>query len=321
MALGVLAWSAPAHAATKLKDSFEGKRGVTLWFELDHAPFRRRDSHQAAGGKTDGRYRDPTVIVFVPHHFRAANKRVDVVVHFHGHNTTAAAAMRKHQLREQLYDSKQNAIIVMPQGPVNARDSSAGALETQGGLERLLSEVVGELRRRSVSRLLGKSSLDSVRGVGMVCLSAHSGGYRAAAACLELGGINVNEVYLFDALYGRVRSFEIWVAAAKNSRGRARHKLISHYAGGSVRDNNLKLMRRLRRAGIACLHEDKQGALSRLELTKGRAVFIATRLAHGDVAYGHNGLRDCLFASGLRRRVDTDWFDHKDAPRDIQARS
>ena len=312
MALGVLAWSAPAHAAPKLKDSFDGKRGVTLWFKLDYAPFP-----QDGGGK----YRDPTVIVFVPHHFRASDRRVDVVVHFHGHSTTAAEAMRTHQLREQLHDSKQNAIMVVPQGPVNARDSAFGTLETRDGLERLLAEVVRELARDRTSRLLGNASLKGVRGVGMVCLSAHSGGYRAAALCVELGGINVNEVYLFDALYGRVGSFERWVSSAKNKKGRARHKLVSYYAGGSVRRNNLKLLRRLRTAGIGCHHERRPGTLSRSELTTGRALFIATPLAHGDVTHRHNGLRDCLFASGLRRRIDTDWFDDKDAPRNIQARS
>jgi hypothetical protein len=155
----------------------------------------------------------------------------------------------------------------------------------------------------------------------MVCLSAHSGGYRVAGACLAVGGVNVDEAYLFDALYGSVAEYRTWVVATKNERGRARHKLVSHYVGGKVRDNNLELLAALEQAGVRCHHELIPGQLSRSQLTTGAAIFIAAPLEHGKVTFLHNGLRDCLFASGLRRHLDSDWFENKDQGRAIDLRS
>jgi len=308
--LGVPSLSSAARKR-KLTKVERGKRGHTLTFSLVHAPF------PAAGAP----YKDATVMVFVPHHFRLPKRRaVDVVVHFHGHFNTARSAMQRHQLREQLYDSKQNAVLVVPQGALNAADSSGGKLERAGGLRRMLSELVAVLRSGRVSRVLKKSSLAGARGIGMVCLSAHSGGYRVAAACLRRGGINVNEVYLFDALYGELAAFRRWVLARKGKKGRRRHKLISHYAAGKVAANNLKLMAQLRRAGVGVAHETKPGQLSRAALTKATAGFIATPLAHGKLTFAHNNLRDCLFASGLRRRLKSDWFADKNQPRSIEHR-
>lgn len=284
----------------------KGERGVTLTFHLKSAPF------------PDG---DPSVIVFVPAYFRLPKARtVDVLVHFHGHNTTAKNAMAAHRIREQLDDSKQNAIVVMPQGPVNAADSSGGKLDHKGGLSRLLAELLRELGKSPVGKVLGKSSLAGVKAVRHLCLSAHSGGYRVASHCLQRGGTNVNEMYLFDALYGQVSQFRQWVVARKGNKGRSRHKLISQYAGGKVRENNLALLKQLKGAGVPVLHEEKPGELTRAQLTKGTAIFMGSPLAHGEVTFRHNGLRDCLYASGFKRHEKSDWFENKNKKRKIDER-
>lgn len=305
----------PAQAKGKTKDKLvatkSDKRGVTLTFHLRHAPFPK-------GSKYD----DPTVIVFVPAYYRLPKSRkVDALVHFHGHNTTANKALVAHRLREQVFDSKQNAILVVPQGPVNAADSSGGKLEGKGGLSRLLAELIRELGKSNVSKALSKSSLAGVKAVRHLCLSAHSGGYRVASFCLRRGGINVNETFLFDALYGEVAAFRRWVVARKSSKGRSRHKLISQYAGGKVRDNNLKLLEQLEAQGVPVLHEKKPGQLTRAQLTKGTAIFMGVPVNHGEVTFRHNGLRDCLFASGFKRHKKSDWFKNKNKKRKIDKRS
>jgi hypothetical protein len=306
--------AAPASAAAGRAD-VEVKRsalGVTFAFRLKHAPFP--DGIKA--------YRDNTVLVFVPRHFRLPkSRRPDVVVHFHGHLGTARRAIVNHQLREQLVDSKQNAILVVPQGPRNARDSSGGKLERRGGLRRLLDEVVRKLRGARSGRQLGKASLAGAKGVGMVCLSAHSGGYRVTAACLRRGGVNVNEVYLFDALYGEVETFHRWVLARRGRRGRDRHKLVCMYAGGKPRAHSRALALRLENAGARVFHERRPGTLTRAQLVQGEAVFIAVPVAHGQVTFRHNALRDCLFASGLKRHLDSEWFERKNQPRRIEQRA
>ena len=158
----------------------------------------------------------------------------------------------------------------------------------------------------------------------MLCLSAHSGGYRAAARCATVGGYNVNEIYLFDSLYADVSAFRDWIADRKKSRkSRNRHKLISYYAGGSVAAANKKLMRELDKIGIKYLHDREgksAGELTRKQLTKARVVFIRSRLSHGGVTHDLNNLRDCLFASCLKRRLRSSWFKNKNAARKLEPR-
>ena len=102
-----------------------GPRGVTLTLELAHGPF-----------PCEGQpYLDATTVVFIPHYYRIpTTERVDVVVYLHEHNTTAAEALVDHEVREQLFASGQNAILCVPQGPVNASDSSGGKLDSENGL-------------------------------------------------------------------------------------------------------------------------------------------------------------------------------------------
>ena len=311
-ALGVsaIAPSARGAGAGKLVRSESSKEGVTLFFALDRAPFPK-------GSKYD----DPTVAVFVPSYYRLPkNRRADVVMFFHGHHANVVMVMNGQQLREQMHASKQNAILVVPQLAKHAADSSAGQLENKRGLSRMVSEMFQELRRDAVGKLLGKTSLAGVKDVGMLCIGAHSGGYRAAAHCLKHGGTNVNETYLFDSLYGEVDVFREWVVKRKGSKGRKRHKLISQYAGGEVRTNNIELMAQLKAAGVKCHHETKPGELTRAQMTKGRAIFMGTQVSHGNVSFRQNNLRDCLYASGLKRHVESDWFEGKNQARKIDYR-
>ncbi|MEZ4437563.1 MAG: hypothetical protein R3B72_00620 [Polyangiaceae bacterium] len=300
-----------ARAEPRLRRVETSPVGTTLHFQLAQAPF-------PAGDKP---YRDATVLVFVPTYFRLPKRRrVDVVVHFHGHNTTVGEALAAHQLREQLFDSKQNAILIAPQLALRATDSHAGKLEREGGLARLLVEVLAELRRPAAEEALGKASLAGVKDVELVCLSAHSGGYRAAASCVARGGVDVGEVYLFDALYAQLGAFSRWAIERKDESGRKRHKLVSFYAGGSVSKNNERLREALTTAGVKVLVETKPGTLTRAELAQGRAIFIQSPLQHTQVTFRNNGLRDCLFASGLKRHLESDWFADKHEARRIDRR-
>ncbi|WP_437676251.1 hypothetical protein [Sorangium sp. So ce131] len=304
---------APVLAAdSKVKAVERSEIGVTLTLDLSQAPF------PCDGGA----YRDATVMVFVPAHYRAPeDDTLDLVMHFHGHNTNAARAIAAHKLREQLHESKQNAVLVLPQGAVNAPESPPGKLGQQGGLRRLCGELAAALATPSARRALGDAAVPRRAKLGTLCLSAHSGGYNVAAACLRLGGCEVSEVYLFDALYGEVDAFRAWVLEGKGKPGRGRHKLVSHFVAGDVRRLNLELKRALEAEGVACLHERRPGELTRKQLLDGRAIFIETPLAHGAVTFEQNAFRDCLFASGLRRQLRSSWFERKDEPRQIDVRS
>jgi hypothetical protein len=287
------------------------ERGVTLMMELEHAPF------PAAGFW----HRDPTVLVFVPRHHRpAAGGAVQLVVHFHGHNSNVERATTAHQLREQLFDSKQNAILVVPELAANAPDSAAGKLEAPGAFARLCDDVLAMLATREARVALGASAPASGSKPGRVCLSAHSGGYHAAACVLRNGGVDVHEVYLFDALYADTDVFRDWAIAGRGKPMSSRHKLVSYFTVGTTEANTRRVFAELEQAGVTVAREDVEGTLSREDLTHAEAVSIRTSLTHGAVTSELNSLRDCLYASALRRRLRTSWFDAKQGARPLERR-
>ncbi|MGD0673922.1 MAG: hypothetical protein ABSC94_00800 [Polyangiaceae bacterium] len=308
-AISSLRRAARADGSSRLKSLAHDESGTTLLLGLDHAPF-------AGAG-----YRDDTVLVFVPAHFRYADDEgVAVLVHFHGHNTTAEKATAAHQLREQLSDSRQNAILVVPQLAVCAADSACGKLEAPGGLVRMLEEAVSAAAREGRARL-GDARFPTNAGLGTVCVSAHSGGYHAAACSLRAGGVDVRETYLFDALYAEMDTFRDWIVDRRGEPLHRRHKAVTYFVEGSMTEtNNRWLLGELRRAGVLCEEETQEGELSRRDLSHGEAVFVRTGLWHSQVTWETNALRDCLYASALPRHLWSDWFARKHGARPIERR-
>jgi hypothetical protein len=310
----VTAPSSPsAKVASRVVRTQSDERGVTLFLELENAPFPAPGSW----------HRDPSVLVFVPKHHRPSPARdgaVSFVVHFHGHNSTAERATTAHQLREQLFDSKQNAILVVPELAVLAPDSAAGKLETPGALQRMLEDVLRTLQDREAKNALGTSGPSVDAHPGRVCVSAHSGGYHAAACAIRSGGADVNEVWLFDALYADTEAFRDWVISGRGKPMGSRHKIVSYFTAGTTENNTRRLFAELEQAGVACAHETVEGTLSREQLTHAEAVSIRTQLTHGTVTSELNSLRDCLYASALRRRLRTSWFDARHGARPLERR-
>ena len=306
--------TARADVQSRIRSISRGERGATFYLELENAPF------PAPGAG----YKDPTVIVYVPSHFRySPTEHLPVVVHFHGINGTAEGAMTSAQLREQLFDSRQNAILVVPQGPKNADDTSFGKLEQEGGLAAMLHEMTVLLHTREARRALGDAQVGhgaERAHVGVVCLSAHSGGYHGVAGCLLHGGLEVTEVYLFDALYSDTEVFRDWVIKGKGRSQRHRHKLVTYFGGGTTAAQSKLLRAQLEKAGVKCASEQHEGTLSRGDLTREEAIFVQTALAHGQVTWESNALRDCLFASALPRHLRSSWFHDKDSARPIDER-
>ncbi len=303
--------SAWAQPSARLRAIARDARGTTLCLALDNAPF------PAPGAG----YTDDSVFVFVPSHYRyRADEGVAALVHFHGHSTMAERAMAAHELREQLADSRQNAVLVVPQLAVGAADSACGKLEATGGLSRLLREAIATSAREGRTTL-GDTAYPADGGLGTVCVSAHSGGYHASASVLRAGGVDVRETYLFDALYAEVDTFRTWVSARHGEGLHSRHKLVSYFVdGGTTASGNRALRAELEHAGVACEEEEQEGALSRHELSHAEAVFVRTGLWHNQVTWETNALRDCLYASALPRHLSSDWFARKHGARPIERR-
>ena len=265
--------------------------GVTLWFHLENAPFPCADLP----------WRDPSTAVFVPKFLRPG-ARVAMLTHFHGHDGRIAHKIIEHQLREQVFESGRNVLLVMPQGPLLAPDSSGGKLELPGGFARFQAELLTQLRQPEVRRHLGASAIGATAQWGRVALSAHSGGYRVLGSILVQGGAPVEEVYLFDALYGDVPRFRQWLSAAASGSARI---LRSWFTTGAPLKLNQILVQRLREDGLLAEVEDPEGSMRWGAFCKAKHLFVHTVLKHGRVPWEFHALRDALRCSGFAKARGT----------------
>lgn len=286
----------------KIKSIDTADIGTTFELTLDHAPFG-----------PGSRYSDNTVMVFVPKHFRLpGEKDVDFVVHFHGHNCAAKDVIGGQKLDAQVRASRQNAVLVVPQGPVNSADSDFGELMKDGGLAKLLTEVREVLSTKKASGKLGDASVRGAKSNGKVVLSSHSGGYHAAVVNLTGSGCEVRECYFFDALYDDVSLVKDWVVASPK-----KHKVVSYYIGGKTETQSIALYEALSSAGIKVYREKDGDKVTRSQLTKGRGVFLlGAGVPHYNAPSEENPLRECLRASCLHGVGGNTWGSKKNSPRD-----
>ena len=270
----LLALRAAANATPSLEETY-ATQGRLIVASFASAPFPH--AARAQGHTYQGKlypaaehYADSTVALFIPKGFRETD-RVDVVVHFHGWNNTVAGTLAIFHLVEQLVASGKNAVLVVPEGPHNAPDSFGGKLEDPDGFRHFIDEVAAALRDRSGFRRKDFS-------IGRIILSGHSGGYHDIAGILDHGGLarNADEVWLFDALYGRADSFLAW---SDRSHGRLLNIYTDH---GGTKEESEKLASRLAARGSP-LHATEETALAADALKGNQYTFIHTDLAHNEV--------------------------------------
>ena len=268
-----------ALATPRLEETF-APQGRLILAPFASAPFphpARADGHTYNGKRYPAKehYSDNTVALFIPHGFRETGQ-VDFVIHFHGWTNTVDGTLTTFHLIEQLVASGKNAVLVVPEGPHNAPDSFGGKLEDPDGFKRFMAEAVATLRARAVFKNHDFS-------VGRIILSGHSGGYRVIAGILDRGGLpkNADEVWLFDALYGRTDSFLAW---ADRTHGRLLNIYTDH---GGTKEESEKLQARLAARGTP-FYLTEETAIRADTLKSSGFGFIHTDLAHGEVADKRN---------------------------------
>lgn len=175
-------------------------------------PHPDRANGRLYGGKTFSaaeHYSDSSVAMFVPKHF-TPGKETDLVIYFHGWYNNIDSACVQFALLDQFAAAGKNAVFVFPEGPKDSPDSFGGRLESDGGLQRLVSDVLNYLKKEGRIRTTVP---------GRIVLAGHSGAYRVISYILLRGGLteHVKDVILFDALYGQTEKFAYWI---DHSRGR-----------------------------------------------------------------------------------------------------
>jgi len=265
--------------------------GQLIVTQLAAAPFPhpgRADGHKYKEEVYSAKehYSDSTVAIFIPKGLRDTG-RIDFVVHFHGWRNHVEGVLEQYKLIEQMAQSRRNAVLVVPQGPRDAPDSFGGKLEDPGGFQRFMAEVLANLRQQTAGKW---KEFD----VGNIVLSAHSGGYQAAAACLDRGGLtpHITEVWLFDALYAETDKFLAWFDHGGS-------RFIDLYTEhGGTKEQTQQLMATLKERGTP-LVSGQEGEINAADLRAGRAVFLYSRLPHNDVLDKHQTFVEFLKTSGL----------------------
>jgi hypothetical protein len=151
-----------------------------------------------------GHYDDSSVLMVVPDGLHG-DRSIDIVVWFHGWHNNIDTALQFYGLARQFGASGRNAILVLPEAAKNAADSYGGKMKQEGMFKALIADVLEELKRKNI--------VPSDAHAGHIVLAGHSGAYSVMADILEHGRLPVDEVFLFDALYGRLETFLRWATA------------------------------------------------------------------------------------------------------------
>lgn len=151
-------------------------------------------------------YNDSSFIVFIPKKFNTS-KPYEIVVWMHGWFNTIDSTIQSFNLIEQFAQVKQNAILVFPEAAKNAPDSYAGKFEQPHFFKQFLQDVIILLQQK---KLLIKSKPSSL------IIAGHSGAYRAMSYITLYSNYTINAILLFDALYGEVEKFAMYLRNNKS---------------------------------------------------------------------------------------------------------
>ena len=230
---------APGEAASCSKFSGPGM----LTFNLTNAPFPKSGN--------------PDVAVHIPAGFDPCH-RPGVIVFFHGfdncvenvggHRLSLAPRMAGFERRctstIELDAAHVNAILVAVELQSMWPRAIPGSSPTRDDSTTLLHELFTD----DLDPLLGQP-LD-LPDIDRVVVAAFNGGYQAAAAVIEIGGVSqVSEVELYDSLFGNVTTFETWIrsnVSRFDATAINRTRFVDLYtAGGGTLTNSQSMVARL----------------------------------------------------------------------------
>jgi hypothetical protein len=246
--------------------------GQMILRSFENAPYphaSREDGFKSKNGTfpKDPHYIDSTVGIVIPKNY-VPGDTVDYIVHFHGWGNHVSKVIPEYKLAEQLAETKVNAILIVPQGPKDAKDSGGGKLEMdKGAFERLMKEITEYLNHE------GKIHTDKI---GTIVLSTHSGGYAVTAAVLDHGGManHISDVLLLDSSYGSLGWFANWAHVPG-------HRMISLFTD-HLADTQKEFMADLDKGGTKYQILD-EAKVTDAELAMRTTTFIHVKGPHDEV--------------------------------------
>jgi len=237
-----------------------------------------------------GHYNDSSVLLVVPEWFHPENGKADLIFWFHGWHNNIDTALRYYHLDSQFIASRKNAVLVLAEAAKNAADSYGGKLELEGQFSKLVQDVL--------SSLVKNKRIVRDCGVGNVLLAGHSGAYRVIAYILQNGGVQVQEVDLFDALYSEKDKFMDWMNIDSS------HRFINMYTnkGGGTDEVSIGMIKDLKERGVSTvlLEEDQ---LNPRSLRVNKTIFIHSKREHNEIIFNPDNFLLLLESSPFLKTI------------------
>lgn len=217
----------------------------------------------------DVHYSDNAVRVFVPEGFKCEGT-ADLVFWFHGWRNQIDTAARFYELEKQFAASRRNALLIFPETAHNAPDSYGGKLEKEGDFLLLVNDILSQLKKKGV--------LKAKERTGKIILAGHSGAYRVIANILDKGKMPIDEVWLFDAMYGENDKYISWVQKDPDRR------LVNWFTdhGGGTNEVSKAVMKQLQASGTSLVYKEEE-ALHLSDIKNNRILFIHSLREHNDI--------------------------------------
>ena len=218
-------------------------------------------------------YRDSTVLIIAPKNLDA-KKKIDMVFWFHGWRNSVDNAAAYYELTKQFIASKRNAVLVLAETARNAPDSYGGKLEAPGDFKAMVADVLQGLK---MQKLIPQKCTS-----GHILLGGHSGAYRVMARIIKNGGMPIDDVMLFDALYAETDIFMDWIKADPG------HRFINLYTDHGGTEDETKAMEKLVDEADINNFEVEEKALVPAQLSAHPIIFIHSLKQHNDIVNQDN---------------------------------
>jgi len=218
-------------------------------------------------------YQDSTVLIIAPKNLDA-KKQVDLVFWFHGWRNNVDNAAKRYELTKQFIDAHRNAVLILAETARDAPDSYGGKLENQDVFKGLVTDVLAGLKNKG---LIGQKCV-----AGHILLGGHSGAYRVMASIIKNGGMPVDEIMLFDALYAETDIFTDWIKADRA------HRFINLFTDqGGTLDETHAMIKLLGDADVNYLQLEENDLVP-AQYRSQRVFFIHSLKQHDDIVNPDN---------------------------------
>lgn len=266
-----------------ITESGKDLKEVFFNYHSKYAPFP--DSARVNGHDYNGQhftyenhYDDSAVEIRIPQKF-SAKKPLELVLWFHGWNNNIDSADNFYGLTEQFSKAGRNAIFIFPEGPKNAPDSYGGKLERPEMFTLFINDL---LKKLESIKALPKNKQYTINDCS-ITLAGHSGAYRVISKIIQYN--KIDEILLFDAMYGGNDAYLHWIAENK------KHRFIQIYTkdGGTFENTNL-IMNQLKDSLKVDILSVKEQELKMEDLRNGKPLFIFSENEHNEVITWNSNL-------------------------------